>query len=151
MMLKHGDRLDIAPVLSGWLVGVGSPVIDSGSLVVPVPLHWRRLLLRKYNQASELARHVALKMDLKFAPDALHRITATPSLKGKTRQERGVILADSICANPDRKALLAGATVVLIDDVMTTGSTLNAAATACFDAGADSVVALAVARVSRPQ
>ena len=150
MMLKHGDRLDISPVLAGWLVGAGSSVIGPQSIVVPVPLHWRRLLLRKYNQASELARHVAKRMDLSFVPDALHRIVATPSLKGKSRHERAEILVESIRVNPERETKLEGASVVLVDDVMTTGATLNACATACFDAGADRVVVLAVARVSRP-
>lgn len=150
MLLKHGDRLDVAPVLAGWMVGVSRELIEPEAIVVPIPLHWRRLLSRKYNQASELARSIADMTGATCLPDALHRIHATPSLKGKTRAERAVILAHSISPNKDQVHRLDGAPVVLVDDVLTTGSTLNAATAACFQAGAASVTVLAVARVARP-
>lgn len=148
--LKHGDRLDTAPELARWMRRAGGALLTPGTLLVPVPLHWRRLLKRKYNQASELARHVARGTGATPLPDALHRVRPTPPLKGLRREERRQVLAGALQVNPDRAARLSGGTVVLVDDVMTSGATLAAATDVLHDAGAARVSVLTLARVARP-
>ncbi len=151
MALKHGDRLDMAPTLARWMHNVGYDLMTDNTIIVPVPLHWRRLLTRKFNQASELGRHIASIADVRFIADALHRNVATPSLRGLKRDERQAVLSDTITMNPDRADALAGASIVIVDDVMTTGATLTEATQACRQAGAASVSVLCLARVQRPE
>jgi ComF family protein len=110
-------------------------------LVVPVPLHWRRRLRRGYNQAERIARPLAAALGRPLAP-ALARHRATPPQSALGRPER--------LANPRRafraRHDLAGRTVLLVDDVATTGATLDAAAAALKRAGAAAVIAMVAGR-----
>lgn len=151
LALKHSDRLDTAPVLAQWMVQAARPLIDPDTLIIPVPLHWRRLLARKFNQASELSKHMARETGASVLPDALWRVTATPSLKGMTRKDRQSTLFNAIAPNDDRLDEFKGRPVLLVDDVLTTGSTLSAAATVCREAGATKVNIAVLARVARPE
>lgn len=149
LRLKHRDRLELAPVLARWLTRAGAPLLAEADLVAPVPLHWTRLVRRRCNQAAELARHLPPATGCRVVPDLLARTTRTPSLRGHNREERARILDGAIAVTPRRRPLLTGTHVLLIDDVMTTGATLGAAAEACRAAGAARVSALVVARVAR--
>ena len=148
LRLKHGDRLDLAPVLARWLARAGADLLDCADVVAPVPLHWTRLVKRRANQAAELVRRPELRPGRPIT-DLLIRTARTPPLRGKSRDERHAMLQGLIRANPARAQLIAGRTVLLVDDVMTTGATLSAAAEACRAAGARQVYALVVARVAR--
>ena len=148
LALKHGDRLDTAPAMARWMAEAGCDILSNNSLIVPVPLHWRRLLLRKYNQASELAKSIADITGASLALDALHRNKATKSLKGLKKEARLRELDHAISPNPECVDALGGAHIVLIDDVMTTGATLSGATDACNRSGAKQVDVLVFARVS---
>jgi ComF family protein len=113
------------------------------ALVVPVPLHPSRLAERGFNQSHEIARIVSRALDLRLAGPGLRRIRATPPQVGLSRQQRAGNLSGAFLADP---SLVAGRHVVLIDDVVTTGSTVAAAAQALRVAGASEVVVWALAR-----
>lgn len=150
--LKHGDRLDTVPMLGGWMLRAGQPLVQHADLIVPVPLHWMRRLKRRSNQAAELGRWIAHASGKSsaFAPRALVRHRQTSSQDGKDREARRANISGALSPGPERRRL-AGARVLLIDDVLTTGATLNEAATICRAAGATSVDILVLALVVRDE
>jgi ComF family protein len=143
--LKYDGRRSVARPLAALLRRHGRAVLEGADLVVPVPLHRSRRRARGFNQAAEIARHLPLPMSL-----ALKRVRATVSqtdLPAAQRHAnvRGVFALTS-------RARVRGAVVVLVDDVSTTGATLDACARALVDGGAREVRALTAARVvSRPR
>ncbi|MGJ8621853.1 MAG: double zinc ribbon domain-containing protein [Yoonia sp.] len=145
--LKHGDRTDIVPAMARWMAQkiANIPVLDP--IIVPVPLHWTRLLRRRYNQSALLAGAVGSVLDHDVCPDALLRPKRTRLLDGHNRDARFGMLAGAIIPNPKREALIAGRNVLLVDDVMTSGATLAASAEALRAAGAANVSVIALARV----
>ena len=147
---KHADRLDIAPVMAVMIAAPFDALAETADLVIPVPLHPARYLKRRYNQSAELARWLCLNRPagIEFAPHLLVRVKATPSMAGlsKSRREQNVRRAFQL-ANPAAKKILAGKNILLIDDVMTTGATLNSFTQTLLEAGAKSVSALVFARV----
>ena len=145
--LKHGDRLDLVPSLAAWMAQAGRDVLAPDRLLVPVPLHWTRLLKRRYNQAAELAKAIAKLTGADVCADALHRPKRTIPLDGHTRDARFVALEGAITPHPRRVTRLQGRDIVIVDDVMTSGATFAASAEACLTAGARSVCVLALARV----
>jgi predicted amidophosphoribosyltransferase len=118
-------------------------------LVAPVPLHWLRLLTRRYNQAALLSAAVARQAGLDHCPDLLHRRRDTRSQEGRDRDARFANVTGAMRVAPRRAARIAGRPVLLVDDVMTSGATLAACAEACLAAGATVVSVLVLARVAK--
>ncbi len=146
LALKHHDRTDLARPAGRWLARALAPIRRPGMLIVPVPLHWTRLIARRYNQAALLARALARETGLEYAPDALIRPRRTPPLKGAGRLQRFATLQGAIRLHPKRTGQLKERDVLLVDDVMTTGATLAAATEAALAAGARDVFTLVLAR-----
>jgi len=121
--------------------------LTAGMIVAPVPLHWTRLLRRRYNQSALLSRAMARAAGLAHAPDLLVRPRRTPSQDGRDRQGRFENMTGALRVR--RPAQVAGRHILLIDDVMTTGATLATAAEACLDAGASDVSVVVLARVTK--
>lgn len=144
---KHGDRPTLARALAPHLARAGADLLAGSPLLVPVPLHRLRLLRRRYNQAALLAQAVGRITGCPVIPDLLRRVRATESLDDRSPEERRALLAGAIVVRRRRLAALAGRRVVLVDDVMTTGATANACATALMGAGAARVDVLIAARV----
>lgn len=150
LALKHADRLDLAPMLARWMLRSGQELIIGADMVVPVPLHPVRLWRRRYNQAAELARFIARQSGRAYAPLVLQRRRATrsqgemPSAKARRRNVRGAFMVPVVS-----RAAIQGRHILLIDDVLTTGATVDACARALKWAGAEKVSVLAVARVVR--
>lgn len=145
LALKHGDRLDMARPLAEWMVRSGADLLQSVDVVTPVPLHWRRLFKRRYNQSAELARHIAEISDVSYVPDLLVRKKATPLQDGLNRQQRyenqrGVFSINPRHSIPKR--------VLIVDDVLTTGATISACAEVLRGADAEQINALVLARVA---
>jgi ComF family protein len=147
---KHGDRTDMADAFAAWMVRAGAEILPDADLVAPVPLHWRRLLSRRYNQANLLARGVARRAGKRLAPDLLARVRWTDSQGGLKAKERRLNVRKAFAVRAPWRAQLQGKSVVLIDDVLTTGATVDACTMALRRAGASNVDVLTLARVFRP-
>ncbi len=146
LALKHGDRPDLAVPAADWLSKAIAPIAGSDAVLVPVPVHWSRLLRRRYNQSAELVRALTRKLDRPCVPDALVRTRATALQDGLDPDARFRNQSDAMTLRPTRATDIAGRQVVLVDDVMTSGATLSAVANACLDAGARQVVVAVLAR-----
>lgn len=145
---KHGDRTELAEMLGGWMARAGGDMLTRGAVVAPVPLHPRRLLSRRFNQSALLARAVAAHAGALLSVDGLVRRRATPPQKDLSAEGRRRNVAGAFAVRDEKaRAVFAGAHVVLIDDVLTTGATLSAAARTLKRAGAARVDALVLARV----
>jgi ComF family protein len=146
LAFKHGGRMGLAPMLArlmaARLAGVGP-----GWVIVPVPLHRWRLWRRGYNQAGLLARELARLTGGTLVIDGLVRRRRTPSLGKLGREERASVMQGAIAAHPRRTGALAGARVLLVDDVLTSGATSNACIAALRGAGAQAVRIACFARV----
>lgn len=149
LALKHGDRLDLARPAANWMLRAAQPLLQPGMLVAPIPLHWLRLLKRRYNQSALLSANLAKLARLDHCPDLLQRRRHTPSQEGRDRNARFANLSDALQVHPKRAARIEGRHILLIDDVMTSGATFAAAAEACIAAGATGVSILALARVAK--
>ena len=149
LALKHGDRQEIAQPAALWMARAIDDLPKQHMIVAPVPLHWTRLLKRRYNQSALLAQALARHTDLPVCPDLLQRHQRTQSLDGMTKENRFSSVKGAIRVHPKRRHRLAGRPVLLVDDVMTSGATLSAAADACLAAGSGPVYVVALARVSK--
>ncbi|WP_019954272.1 ComF family protein [Yoonia vestfoldensis] len=145
--LKHGDRTDLAQPAGLWMARLARALIHPDTVVVPVPLHWSRLLRRRYNQAGLLAQVIARDLQRPVCVDALLRPRKTAPLEGHSRDARFAALTGQITANPRQKAQIAGKPVLLVDDVMTSGATLAACTEALLQGGATRVSTITLARV----
>jgi ComF family protein len=151
LALKHADRLDLIPGFARWLQRGGQSLLADTEIILPVPLHARRLWARRYNQSAELARLLGRMAGKPANFDALRRARHTPSqgampsAGARRRNMRGAFQV------PDgHKSAIAGRNILLIDDVLTTGATVDACARTLKRAGAAKVFVLALARVVRP-
>lgn len=148
LAIKHSDRLDLIGPLAGYMARAGAEVIARADLIAPVPLHWRRLLGRRYNQSAELGRAIARRTGTPALPDLLVRARATKAQRWMNRETRAANQSGAIAANPRRAGIVAGKSVLLIDDVLTTGATLSACTEALRAVDAREVNVLALCRVA---
>ena len=147
---KHADRIDVAPALARHMARAGAALLRSADILVPVPLHRRRLLARRYNQSAMLAYAIGRVARVAVLPDALQRTRQTAALGDKTRQERAAVVSGAFGVRASRAAQVAGRRVVLIDDVLTTGATAGACTRALLAGGAAGVDLLVGARAMVP-
>jgi len=147
--LKLGDRAEVARAAAPWRARAGAHLSAHAPILVHIPLHWRRLAKRRFNQATLLAHALAHETGLTCAPEALVRQTATATQDGRDREGRFRNVIETIAPHPRHGAILEGQAVLLIDDVMTSGATFTAATEAVRRAGAADVFVMALARVTR--
>ncbi len=146
--LKFHDRQDARRLLGKWLVEAGRELLVDSEVVVPVPLARGRLLARRFNQSAILSREVARLAKLSFEPLLLERTRATASQVGLSRGERQRNVRGAFAVPTRLAARAKGRNILLIDDVITTGSTVGACARALIRAGAGRVDVLALALVT---
>jgi ComF family protein len=145
--LKYGDRLELARPMARMMSRAGAELVAAADVVVPVPLYRWRLWQRRFNQAMALAQGVAAAGPLPCRPLWLSRVKPTRSQVGLTKAQRGENLQGAFRVPIEARAHLKGKRVLLIDDVLTTGATANAASRALLRGGADAVDVLTFARV----
>ena len=149
LKFKHLDALSSVPLFAEWMANAIEE--RKQALCIPVPLHWTRLFMRTYNQAALLAQKLASLTQWTYMPSVLVRNRRTPSqgyLSGKDRKKN---VARAFSVPQKKRCHVVGKTIILVDDVFTTGATLNACAHSLLKAGAKEVHALTLARVVRAQ
>lgn len=146
LAFKHGHWIALAGLLARLMLA-RLPQLEGEWLVVPVPLHRRRLWGRGFNQSALLAGEIATARGHRLLVDGLLRTKVTPPLGGLGRRDRAKVLQGAIALNPSRQSQLAGAQVLLVDDVMTSGATTDACVKALQQAGAQRVRIVCFARV----
>lgn len=152
LAFKHADQLGHVKAFTPWLSMAANGLINSADLIVPVPLHRWRLIRRRYNQSAILARalaNAAGRPEL-YKSDLLLRTRATPSQGTLNRKQRSSNVRNAFIVPEDKHFRLKGAHVVLVDDVYTTGATVNACTKALRAGGAAEVSVLTLARVVQP-
>ncbi|MBM3546683.1 MAG: ComF family protein [Alphaproteobacteria bacterium] len=148
---KHADRLHGAPAFGRWLARAGGELARDADIIAPVPLHWLRLALRRYNQAALLAQALAAATGRICIPDLLKRTRRTPSQGHLSRSERQKNVAGAFRARTCHRDQIAGKRVLIVDDVLTTGATVRASTKALLAAGAAQVDIVTLARVVRAE
>lgn len=148
--LKYSDRADLAAMMSVWMARAGRDVIDDSDVIVAVPLHRGRLFARRYNQSAELARQLAGISGKPFLAGAMRRVRATRQQVGLGLRARQDNVRGAFLVQAGQAQRLLGLKVLLVDDVFTTGSTVEAATRALLRVGARQINVLTFARVASP-
>jgi ComF family protein len=150
LAFKHADRTDAAPTFARLMVRAAAELLPETDLIVPVPLHRRRLLARRFNQSALLAQAIGREASIDAVPDLLVRSRHTPSQGGLSASARRRNVAGAFSLRKGSAEKVDGARMLVVDDVYTTGATVSACAAVLRRAGAVSVDILTLARVVRP-
>lgn len=146
--LKHGRRTGLARLMA---MIMKRHVPSSGGLLIPVPLHRWRIWQRGFNQSALLARELTRSLQLDYADNILLRVKATPSLRDMGARDRAKAVQSAFAVPVEARSRVKGKTILLVDDVYTSGATANACARTLKRAGAARVIILCWARVIRDQ
>ena len=145
--LKYADRLDLAPTMGNWMARAGRELLADADAIVPVPLHWRRSWARRFNQSAALSKIISERSGIPVVFEALKRVKATPQQVGLSKSERALNVQGAFRVSPAGKVDVSRRRIVLVDDVLTSGATVDACARALLRAGARQVDVLTFARV----
>ena len=145
--LKYNDHMDMADPMGLWMTRSGADLLKDADVLIPIPLHRLRLAARRFNQSALLARVISRQSGVSYDADALIRIKATTPQIGLSRQARADNVQGAFALSPEGEMRILNKKIILIDDVLTTGSTINAAARTLLRAGAQNVDVLVFARV----
>ncbi len=145
--LKYSDHTELAPWMARLMAGAGRELLEKSEIVTSVPLHGWRLFFRRYNQSAELARHIALLARLPFDPVLVRRVRKTRQQVGLNAKARERNVRGAFQVPAERKMEIKGRSVLLVDDVYTTGATVNAVTRALKRVGARQVCVLTFSRV----
>ncbi|MBN9597448.1 MAG: ComF family protein [Afipia sp.] len=145
--LKYQDRTDLAPTMGRWMARAGQELLGEADALVPVPLHWRRGWSRRYNQSGALAAVIGQSSHLPMIGNALRRVRPTLQQVGLSRADRALNVQGAFKVPLEKKSSVQGRKIVLVDDVLTSGATVDACARALLRARAASVDVLVFARV----
>jgi len=147
---KYSDRHDLRSLFGNWLQQAGGELLRDADIIVPVPLNRLRLLRRRFNQAAILSGELGRLTGIDHIPTTLRRVRATPTQVGLTHDQRRRNVRGAFVVGRKERPRITGRRILLIDDVITTGATVDACAKALLTAGAESVDVLALALVSEP-
>ncbi len=150
LAFKHGGRLEGVQAMARWMARAAEDLLEEDALLVPVPLYRWRLWRRGFNQSAVLAQTVSRLTGVEANPLTLERTRATPPQAGLSRAARIRNVAGAFRIRPGQEQAVTGRPVVIVDDVLTTGATVEACAKAALKAGARSAAALTFARALPP-
>ncbi len=147
---KHADKMHAVKAFAPWLKRAGEEMLDRADYIIPVPLHYRRMVARRYNQSALIAKALCDDTGHKYVPDVLLRVRATAiqghmNMKDRLRNVKGAFAVNKRYAQD-----IKGKNIVIIDDVYTTGATVIECTKALLKAGAAEVHVLSLARVVYP-
>jgi ComF family protein len=137
-------------MMGRWVSHAGREVLAEADTLVPVPLHWRRLWARRFNQSAMLAAAISAESSVPIAAGVLKRVKPTAQQVGLSRTERAANVQGAFRVPPEGRGAVAGRRLVLVDDVLTSGATVDGCARALLRAGAANVDVLIFARVADP-
>lgn len=143
---KHADRTDLLPTIVNLLQRPVGPLLARADIVTPVPLHWTRLLSRRYNQAALISNKLAGIGNVRTVPDLVTRKKRTPSQGGRSKRGRQHNVKGAFRVPERYRPQLRDQRVLLVDDVMTTGATVSEVSRALLRAGAGAVDVITIAR-----
>lgn len=146
--LKYNDRHELLNLLVTWMKFSGKELIQQSDLIVPIPLYKSRLWERRFNQSALLAKRLSQQTEIPYECSILHRQKKTRSQVGLTSKERYQNLKNAFIIEETKRNKLEGKSILVIDDVITTGATINSAAIALKKSGARSVNILSLAIVT---
>ncbi|WOE74297.1 ComF family protein [Alterisphingorhabdus coralli] len=146
LRLKHAGRIGLASFIAHFLDSRISDMPDD-TLIIPVPLHRWRIWRRGFNQAQLIGRALAKLTGMEMRDDLLMRVKPTPPLKQMRARERAKAVSGAFAVSDDAKRIVSGRTILLVDDVYTTGATANSCVRLLKGAGANRVVIACWARV----
>ena len=144
---KHADKTHAVRAFIPWLRRAGVEILEQADLLVPVPLHRWRLISRRYNQSALMVQTLAKDTGISCMLDALVRVRATPSQGHLNAKERFRNVKRAFAVHPQRANEIKGKTIILVDDVYTTGATVQECAQVLLKGGAAQVHVLTLARV----
>lgn len=144
--LKFGDQLHLAKIYGAWLDKAAKELIHNSDVIIPVPLHWRRFLKRRYNQSALLAQALAKETGLPVLENGLIRRKHTTPQTGLTKNQRQKNVRGAFKLNEKHRGTIKGKSVLLVDDVLTTGSTIAYCSKTLLKSGASNVNVLTLAR-----
>jgi ComF family protein len=146
-LLKYGDRTEMAKPIGRWMARAGIELLETANLIVPIPLHRHRLATRRFNQAAALAQSISSVCGVPTDFLALERVKPTPPQVGLSKLQRAGNVQGAFRVADAARLRISGRRIVLVDDVLTSGATTNAAARALLRGGAAQVDVLVFARV----
>lgn len=147
---KHGDQTQSTPCFVPWLNQAGKDLLDKADILMPVPLHRWRLLRRRFNQSALIVKHLSMNSKIPFILNGLERVRATPTQGHLRVKERQKNVKNAFVVPEEVIPQIQGKRIILVDDVFTTGATVNECAKALLGNGAGIVDVLTLARVVKP-
>lgn len=147
LKFKNTGRMDYKKQFVALLEQAGKDLFPDTDIIMPVPLHWRRKVSRGYNQAGVIGKALSKKIKIPYTDKILIRSRHTPKQEKKTNKERHKNVKNAFMVKKPRK--IKNKTVLLIDDVLTTGATVNTCAKELKKAGAQTVFVLTIAHTTR--
>lgn len=147
---KHGDQTQAAPCFVPWLTQAGAEFLDKADFLMPVPLHRWRILKRRFNQSALIVQSLSASTKIPFILNGLERIRSTPIQGHLHANERKKNVKNAFCVPEEIIPQIRNKHIVLIDDVYTTGATVNECTKALLKKGAGTVSVLTLARVVKP-
>ncbi len=148
LQFKHNDATHLAKLFAKWMRRSSQDIIKQTDLFIPIPIHWQRLLSRKYNQAVLLANELAQITSIKSYNDIIHRVRHTaPQTGNKLHRQHNI--RNVFAFNEKYIEFINKKSVTIVDDVHTSGATLNECAKLLKHYGAEKVYTITIARVAR--